>query len=83
MNRSEAKATFRRLNSNPPLQGLMDRFPAEWEEAGGKRVAALENSRALTTDEAATKARSDLEVWTRRIEKSGSRYRFAGGNWEA
>jgi hypothetical protein len=49
----------------------MDRYPGEWEEAGGKLVAALENSRALTTDEAATKARSGLEVWTRRIEKSG------------
>ena len=71
MNRSEAKATLRWLNSNPPLQELMDRYPGEWEEAGGKLVAALENSGALTTDEAATKARSDLEIWTRRIEKSG------------
>jgi hypothetical protein len=71
MNRSEAKATLRWLNSNPPLQELMDRYPGEWEEAGGKLVAALENSRALTSDEAATKARSDLEVWSGRIEKSG------------
>jgi len=71
MNRSEAKATLRWLNSNPPLQELMDRYPDEWEEAGGKLVAALENSGVLTTDEAATKARSDLEDWTRRIEKSG------------
>ena len=71
MNRSEAKATLRWLNSNPPLQELIDRYPGEWEEAGGKLVAALEKSRALTTDEAALKARSDLEIWTRRIEKSG------------
>jgi len=71
MNQSEAKTTLRWLNSNPPLQELMDRYPVEWEEAGGKLVAALENSRALTSEEAATKARSDLEIWTRRIEKSG------------
>lgn len=71
MNRSEAKAAFRWLNGNPPLQELMDRYPGEWEEAGRRLVAALENSSALTTDEAATKARSDLETWTRRIEKSG------------
>ena len=71
MNRSEAKATLRWLNSNPPLQELMDRYPGEWEEAGKELVAALENSRALTTEEAAAKARSDMEVWTRRIEKSG------------
>jgi hypothetical protein len=71
MNRSEAKATLRWLNNNPPLQELMDRYPMEWEEAGGKLVAALENSGALTSDEAATKARSDLEIWIRRIEKSG------------
>ncbi len=71
MNRSEAKATFRWLNGNPPLQELMDRYPLEWEEAGGKLLASLENSGALTSDEAAAKARSDLEIWTRRIEKSG------------
>ena len=57
MNRSEAKATLRWLNSNPPLQELMDRYPGEWEEAGRKLVVALENSRALITEEAATKAR--------------------------
>ena len=34
-------------------------------------MAALEKSRALTTDEAAAKAQSDLETWSRRIEKSG------------
>ena len=62
MNRSEAKATLRWLNGNPSLQELMDRYPGEWEEAGGRLVAALEKSRALTTDEAATKARSDLET---------------------
>jgi hypothetical protein len=72
MNQSEAKTILRWLNSNPPLQELMDRYPGEWEEAGAKLVAALENSRALTTDEAATKARSELEVWNRRIEKSGN-----------
>jgi hypothetical protein len=71
MIRSEAKAVLKWLNSHPPLQELMDRYPAEWEEAGKKLVAALENSRALTTDEAARRARSDLETWTRRIEKSG------------
>jgi hypothetical protein len=71
MNRSEAKATLRWLNSNPPLQELMDRYPGEWEETGKELVAALEDSKALTTDEAAAKARSELEVWTRRIEKSG------------
>ena len=36
MNRSEAKATLRWLNGNPPLQELMDRYPSEWEEAGSK-----------------------------------------------
>jgi hypothetical protein len=71
MKHSEAKATLRWLNSNPPLQELMDRYPGEWEEAGRKLVAALEGSKALTTDEAAAKARSDTEVWTRRIDKSG------------
>jgi hypothetical protein len=71
MNRTEAKAVLKWLAGNPPLQELMDRYPGEWEEAGGKLVAALENSRALTTDEAATKARSDLEIWQRRIAQSG------------
>ncbi len=54
MKHSEAKASLRWLNSNPPLQELMDRYPGEWEEAGRKLVAALENSKALTTEEAAT-----------------------------
>jgi len=79
MNRSEAKATLRWLNNNPPLQELMDRYPMEWEEAGGKLVAALENYGALTSDEAATKARSDLEIWTRRIEKSGQNPQVIAG----
>jgi hypothetical protein len=79
MNQSEVKATLRWLNSNPSLQELMDRYPGEWEEAGGKLVAALENSGALTSDEAATKARSDLEIWTRRIEKSGQNPQVIAG----
>jgi len=79
MNRSEAKATLRWLNSDPSLQQLMDRYPVEWEEAGAKLVDALENSGALTTDEAATKARSELEIWTRRIEKSGQNPQVIAG----
>jgi hypothetical protein len=79
MNRTEAKAVLKWLAGQPPLQELMDRYPGEWEEAGGKLVAALENSGALTTDDAATKARSELEVWTRRIEKSGQNPQVISG----
>jgi hypothetical protein len=79
MNRSEAKATLRWLNSNPPLQELMDRYPHEWEDAGRKLVAALENAKALTTEEAATTARSDLDLWSRRIEKSGQNPQVIAG----
>jgi hypothetical protein len=79
MNQSEAKATLRWLNSNPPLQELMDRYPRDWEEAGKTLVAALENAGALTTDEAATKARSDMEIWQQRIEKSGQNPQVIAG----
>jgi hypothetical protein len=71
MNRSDAKAVLKWLTGHPPLQELLDRYPDEWEEAGGKLVAALENAGALTTDEAAASARSDMEIWQRRIAQSG------------
>ncbi len=79
MKHSEAKATLRWLNSNPPLQELMDRHPGEWEEAGARLVAALKNAKALTTEEAATTARSDLDLWSRRIEKSGQNPQVIAG----
>jgi hypothetical protein len=71
MNRSEAKAVLKWLAGHPSLQELMDRYPGEWEEAGKKLVAALEDSKTLTTDEAATRVRSDMEIWQRRIAQSG------------
>jgi hypothetical protein len=58
------------LNCNPPLDELVARYPALWEDAGRELVATAKLGRVQKLHEGAARAKSVVEVWRHRIQKS-------------
>jgi hypothetical protein len=68
--RTLPKDELKWLDTHPPLQELMERYPAEWKEVGRELISALEDGRTQTLNECAVKARLMAETGKGQILKS-------------
>jgi hypothetical protein len=58
------------LQRGARLHELMERYPEIWREAGQELVSAMEDGRALTMNEMASRARASTDLWNSKIQKS-------------
>lgn len=58
------------LNTHPPLEALLNRYPKIWEEAAKVLMAAAKTQKTQTLNELAIKSKHTAELWKERMMKS-------------
>lgn len=58
------------LNANPPLDRLMEEFPALWQDVGPEVVAVLEEGRAQNLSEYSLRRQASIRAAAERIRRS-------------